>query len=113
MAFQKVFNADTRNLLSMADMWRHRAPPVPLDYDTILDNTFVLRGAKSDEYGPKANGVHTNGRNGQKAKGSSEVEDMLDDKSGLREQGTSADAARLKDQKALSLKETLMLFSSR
>ncbi|KNZ76000.1 Ubiquitin-activating enzyme E1-like [Termitomyces sp. J132] len=42
-AFQKVFNDDINNLLVMADMWKSRAPPVPLDFDTILDGTFILR----------------------------------------------------------------------
>ncbi|EIN04677.1 hypothetical protein PUNSTDRAFT_146335 [Punctularia strigosozonata HHB-11173 SS5] len=110
MAFQKVFNADIRNLLSMADMWRHRAPPTPLDYDSIHDGTFVLRSVKSDQAAPNGNGARANGKNGKASKGSSAVEEMLDDKSGIREQGPSSDAARLKDQKTLSLKENLNLF---
>ncbi|KZP02367.1 hypothetical protein FIBSPDRAFT_970087, partial [Athelia psychrophila] len=43
MVFQKVYNSDIRNLLSMSDMWRSRAPPLPLDFDTIQNGTFVLR----------------------------------------------------------------------
>ncbi|KAG5642065.1 hypothetical protein DXG03_003642 [Asterophora parasitica] len=44
LAFQKVFNTDIQNLLVMADMWRSRAPPVPLDFDAITEGTFALRG---------------------------------------------------------------------
>lgn len=28
----------------MIDMWRARAPPVPLDFDAIIEGRFVLRG---------------------------------------------------------------------
>ncbi|CAK5264981.1 unnamed protein product [Mycena citricolor] len=45
--FNKVFNADIKNLLIMKDMWRSRAPPVPLDFDAIVDGSFVLREVSS------------------------------------------------------------------
>ncbi|KAF8347457.1 hypothetical protein F5887DRAFT_1060776 [Amanita rubescens] len=45
--FQKVFYGDIQNLLSMPDMWRHRKPPVPLDYDKIMDGSFELHAQKA------------------------------------------------------------------
>ncbi|KAJ3992906.1 hypothetical protein F5050DRAFT_1811008 [Lentinula boryana] len=42
LAFQKIFSADIQNLLDMGDMWKHREPPVPLDYDQVISGTFIL-----------------------------------------------------------------------
>ncbi|KAJ3932803.1 MAG: hypothetical protein NXY57DRAFT_1001476 [Lentinula lateritia] len=36
MIFDKIFNTDIKRLLSMSDMWNHRASPVPLDFDRIM-----------------------------------------------------------------------------
>ncbi|KAJ3863732.1 hypothetical protein EV359DRAFT_42528 [Lentinula novae-zelandiae] len=36
MIFDKIFNTDIKRLLSMSDMWNHRAKPVPLDFDRIM-----------------------------------------------------------------------------
>ncbi|KXN89035.1 Ubiquitin-activating enzyme E1-like protein [Leucoagaricus sp. SymC.cos] len=43
--FDKVFNADIKNLLIMADMWKNRQPPTPLDFDAIMSESSqaVLR----------------------------------------------------------------------
>ncbi|KAF5339556.1 hypothetical protein D9611_011489 [Ephemerocybe angulata] len=49
LVFQKVFNADIKNLLSMSDMWKSRSPPIPLDFEGIMNGSFVLRqGANAD-----------------------------------------------------------------
>ncbi|KAJ6475712.1 hypothetical protein C8R47DRAFT_1290930, partial [Mycena vitilis] len=48
----QVFDADIRNLLIMSDMWRARAQPVPLDFDAILDESFVLRAASGSFFPP-------------------------------------------------------------
>lgn len=101
LAFDKVFNADIKNLLSMADMWRTRAPPVPLDFDGIAEGTFVLepRGGGSANANAEAGSstagkaAQTNGANG----------------SG----GSAGGRSALKDQKDLSLQESLVLFVSR
>ncbi|TFK50549.1 hypothetical protein OE88DRAFT_1713030 [Heliocybe sulcata] len=94
MAFEKVFNSDIRNLLSMSDMWRSRAPPVPLDFDAVKKGTFVLRGISAT--GPATNGS---------AKGNSNGHAATNGQSG-------ASGSGLKDQRALSLQENLALFVS-
>ncbi|KAJ3758524.1 hypothetical protein EV360DRAFT_43688 [Lentinula raphanica] len=83
IAFEKVFKADIENLLSMSDMWKHRAPPVPLAYDTIINGSFV--GVDSSQ---ALNG--TTGASGQ----------------------TNGSKVVMKDQKKLTLKENLELFVS-
>ncbi|KIJ56440.1 hypothetical protein M422DRAFT_150768 [Sphaerobolus stellatus SS14] len=72
--FEKVFTNDVKNLLSMEDMWKHRAPPTPLDYESII-NTPVTNG---DSTLPMVNG--------------------------------NTAGSGLKDQKNLSLRETLDMF---
>ncbi|KAF8590669.1 hypothetical protein K439DRAFT_1627653 [Ramaria rubella] len=78
--FNKVFTSDVHNLLSMEDMWRSRAPPVPLDYDTIF-STPISNSASELPTTSASNG-HTSVANG------------------------------LRDQKTLTLKETLDMFVS-
>ncbi|KAH0579238.1 hypothetical protein H2248_003389 [Termitomyces sp. 'cryptogamus'] len=95
-AFQKVFNDDINNLLVMADMWKSRAPPVPLDFDTILDGTFILR----DEGTSKNRGGATD-KADQSATSIASVNGNV---------GMTSNGAGLKDQKALSLKDNVELF---
>ena len=91
----------------MADMWRHRTPPVPLDYDEIMSGTYLLRHDKSSSTATAVNGhaingardvtvvpVNTNG----KIIGNARIE---------------SSAAKLKDQRNLTLKDNLELFISR
>ncbi|KZP09553.1 hypothetical protein FIBSPDRAFT_801990 [Athelia psychrophila] len=97
MVFQKVYNADIRNLLSMSDMWRSRAPPLPLDFDTIQNGTFVLREPEPAA-APVANGA-------PKTNGSTSTEKVLT--------GTAPvppTPAGLKAQRSLTLAENLALF---
>ncbi|KAI0718410.1 hypothetical protein C8T65DRAFT_638983 [Cerioporus squamosus] len=109
MVFSKVFHSDILNLLSMADMWRSRAPPTPLDFDKIRDGTFSLNR-------PQQNGVHANGSAAENGKpgeasgsGSTSTEKLLN---GSSSSSASASGAGLKDQRALSLQDNLELFVS-
>ncbi len=92
----QVFSSDIKNLLSMADMWAHRDPPTPLDFDKIAEGSFILPGASAPKAQPaQPNGKHVNG-------GASHT--------------PAADppsSSSLKDQKELSLQESLVLFVSR
>ncbi|KAG6868585.1 hypothetical protein C0993_000850 [Termitomyces sp. T159_Od127] len=94
LAFEKVFNADIKNLLAMADMWKARATPVPLDFDAILDGTFSLRGEGKDGIGATNQENHSvtvaAGVNGNTS--------------------TSSNSAGLRDQRTLSLKDNVELF---
>lgn len=106
MVFEKVFFSDINNLLSMADMWRSRAKPTPLDFDGIKNGTFTL-----DQRQP--NGAHTNGSsngaasNGWNGSGSAATEKLL----GAQASNTaSTSAAGLKDQRSLTLQDNLELF---
>ncbi|KAJ7248243.1 hypothetical protein B0H12DRAFT_723269 [Mycena haematopus] len=113
LVFQKVFNADIRNLLIMSDMWRARAPPVPLDFDRILDGSFVLR----PEEPPAAATAPSNGKtNGVSKPAKNAVASGSKSKTAANgaAAGTSEPAAGsvLKDQKQLSLKDNVLLFVS-
>lgn len=101
IVFNKIFDADIRNLLIMSDMWRSRAPPLPLDFDAILDGTFVLRqgisNGKADA--PTVNGSGHNGSaNGFKP--------AVNGTAPLPPSG-------LKDQRELTLQDNVLLFVSR
>ncbi|KAJ7078490.1 hypothetical protein C8R44DRAFT_825307 [Mycena epipterygia] len=115
LVFQKVFDADIRNLLIMSDMWRARAPPVPLDFEAILDGTFVLRPevlAAAPATAPsngKINGIAKTANAAASGSGSQAHINGAD-----TDAGSSAPAAGsgLKDQKQLSLKDNVLLFIS-
>ncbi|KAG6861181.1 hypothetical protein C0995_002988 [Termitomyces sp. Mi166 len=93
IAFQKVFNADINNLLVMTDMWKSRAPPVPLDFDAILDGTFILRGESTSNNG--------DGATDQADKSGTSIAGVNGNVS------TPPNAAGLRDQRALSLKDNV------
>ena len=109
----QVFNADIHNLLSMSDMWRSRAPPVPLDFLAIQNGTFMLRGEKitSPPEPPKAplsRSVNTNGSKTRKSK------NVKGTPSGNGHQPEHfSGVSRLKDQRKLTLQDNLLLFISR
>lgn len=78
----------------MADMWRSREPPTPLDFEGIRDGTFVMnkKTHKEDttaQSAPRA----TSATNGSTSNGAS--------------------TSGLKDQRALSLKDNVDLFVAR
>jgi ubiquitin-like 1-activating enzyme E1 B len=102
-----VFNADIKNLLIMSDMWRSRSPPVPLDYDGIMDGTFVLRAE-----GPESsnNGSIASGSGGK----STPVEPTVNGHVHGQSNGNVVGVATgLKDQRALTLRDNLSLFIAR
>ncbi|KAI0327705.1 hypothetical protein GY45DRAFT_1327242 [Cubamyces sp. BRFM 1775] len=105
MVFDKVFHSDILNLLSMADMWRSRAPPVPLEFDAIRAGSFVLNRPSQNGAAAPPVQEQTNG-----AKGSTSTEKMLNGSSSSTNASTSG--AKLKDQRALSLQDNLELFVS-
>lgn len=81
----QVFTRDVQNLLRMTDMWRTRAPPVPLDFADIISTPI------SDA----ASGLPSNSNCGSATS------------------ATNGVSRGLKDQKALTLRETLDMFVSR
>ena len=89
-----MFHSDILNLLSMADMWKTRAPPVPLLFQDIKDGSFILRGNPANATMPGVTAAPVNSQNGHGA-------------------STSAAGVGLKDQKKLTLQENLELFISR
>lgn len=72
-------------LLAMEDMWQNRERPVPLDFEAISAGEFVLRGEKQSLYKHVVNGT-SNGH---------------------------AHSSGLRDQRSLTLPESLDLFISR
>ena len=77
----------------MADMWRSRDKPTPLDFDAIVEGSFVVKeptknAASSSNTKGQVNG-HANGASSSNGNGG------------------------LKDQRALTLQDNLALFVSR
>ncbi|KAI9068990.1 hypothetical protein FKP32DRAFT_1587240 [Trametes sanguinea] len=109
MVFNKVFHADILNLLSMADMWRSRAPPVPLDFDAIRAGTFVLKRSSQNGSDTPSTPGQANG-----SKGSTSTEKLLNGNGASTSTAASSAAGGtgLKDQRALSLQDNLELFIS-
>ena len=90
----KVFNADIKNLLSMADMWRSREKPTPLDFDAIVDRSFVVKESTKNASFSNSKGQVNGHANGRSA-------------------SSSSANGGLKDQRALTLQDNLTLFVSR
>ena len=95
LVFEKVFNTDIRNLLSMEDMWKHRAKPVPLDFDAIKDDRFELHGEKASKVALAINGATSAIANGT---------------SPATNGASTSASAKLKDQRALSLRDSWEMF---
>ncbi|KIM24861.1 hypothetical protein M408DRAFT_331533 [Serendipita vermifera MAFF 305830] len=81
--FEKAFRSDTQKLLGMDDMWQNRQRPVPLDFDKVAAGTFVLRGQEQVRPTTDMNGSSSNNH-----------------------------ASGLRDQRSLTLPESLDLFVS-
>ncbi|KAF8634042.1 hypothetical protein AX17_004307 [Amanita inopinata Kibby_2008] len=113
MVFQKVFNSDIRNLLQMADMWRNRLPPVPLDYDKIMDGTFMLTSANpvATNNSEPVNGHAVNGMNNRRRTVNASNSSIGSSRSANGQAGQNS-ASKLKDQRTLTLKDSLELFVS-
>lgn len=109
MVFEKVFHSDILNLLSMADMWRSRAPPTPLNFDGIRDGSFVLQRPVHQTNGVAASSsTMSNGKKINRApelSGSAATEALLNG-------STSSSKSGLKDQRSLTLEDSLDLFVS-
>ncbi|KAJ7182602.1 hypothetical protein C8R43DRAFT_967541 [Mycena crocata] len=114
LVFQKVFDADIRNLLIMSDMWRARAPPVPLDFDAILDETFVLRREEPPTAlsNGKPNGVSKTDNATASGSGSKGAVNGVSGTDVGSNTTPAVAGAGLKDQKQLSLKDNVLLFVS-
>ena len=78
-------------------MWRSRSPPIPLDFDSIMDGSFDLNGGL-------ANAV---------ASGSGSDRSSKLPNGQLNGNGNIPLGEGLKDQRALTLKDNLELFVSR
>ena len=74
---------------------------MPLDYDKIMDGSFELHAQKASTNSTAENGHVTNGRSNVNGKPSANG------------QTSGSATAKLKDQRALSLKDNLELFISR
>jgi ubiquitin-like 1-activating enzyme E1 B len=100
----------------MEDMWRFRDKPVPLDFDLIQSNQFVLRGQAVSAVNLSADGVlrPANGVSGVTAhlNGSAASHNGISATSTPKESAAKSGHG-LKDQRSLSLQENLALFVSR
>jgi ubiquitin-like 1-activating enzyme E1 B len=106
LTIPQVFNADIKNLLIMSDMWRSRLPPVPLDYDGIMEGTFVLRSEATES---SSNGSIASG-SGSK---STAAELIVNGHVHGLPNGAIGAANGLKDQRALTLRDNLSLLVAR
>ena len=79
----------------MADMWKSRSPPIPLDLGGIMNDSFVLRQGAD---------AHPNGATASTSK--------VPNPPILNGQ-TNGGAPKLKDQQTLSLKDNVLLFMDR
>ncbi|KAH9950844.1 hypothetical protein B0H21DRAFT_863854, partial [Amylocystis lapponica] len=114
-AAKMVFHSDILNLLSMADMWRSRAPPTPLAFDAIADGTFSLDAKRAEVQSQNGRGHRKSakvpvtkgnqGISGASGSGSAGTEKTLNGTS-----SSASSATGLKDQRSLSLHDNLDLF---
>ncbi|KAH9006577.1 hypothetical protein EDB86DRAFT_2874952 [Lactarius hatsudake] len=115
MVFQKVFHRDVLNLLSMEDMWRFRDKPVPLDFDLIQSDQFILRGQAASAVDSPADGSshHANGGRDVDVQPSGSTSSHNGNSTAAIVNDTTVRPSHgLKDQRSLSLRENLVLFVS-
>ena len=84
----------------MADMWKSRSPPTPLDYSSILDGTFVPSNSNGNVAPSSAVASGSGSANGSTSTPNGAVNGVVN-------------TSHLKDQRALTLKDNLELFISR
>jgi ubiquitin-like 1-activating enzyme E1 B len=94
----------------MSDMWRARAPPVPLDFDAILDDTFVLR---TEEAAMAPSNGKTNGASHSHSANAATSGSKASVNGANAPAPAPAAGSGLKDQKQLTLKDNVLLFISR
>ncbi|KAH9060572.1 hypothetical protein EDB87DRAFT_1615255 [Lactarius vividus] len=115
MVFQKVFHRDVLNLLSMEDMWRFRDKPVPLDFDLIQSDQFILRGQAASAVDSPVDGTShpANGGRGVNVHPSGSTSTRnANGTAAIVNDTTVRPGHGLKDQRSLSLRENLVLFVS-
>ncbi|KAF8514983.1 hypothetical protein JB92DRAFT_2718341 [Gautieria morchelliformis] len=95
----QVFTDDVHNLLSMADMWRSRAPPEPLNFNTIVSTPISDEGAATST----SNG-HTTAANALRDQKTLTLREMLD----MFVSSTNRLATRLSLPKAKGGEETVV-----
>ena len=96
----------------MEDMWRFRDKPVPLDFDLIQSNQFVLRGQAT--VGDDGTSRHLNGGRDVDVYPSGSAPNPNGNSTAAIVNNTTVRPGHgLKDQRALSLRENLVLFVSR
>jgi ubiquitin-like 1-activating enzyme E1 B len=116
LCYPKVFHCDVLNLLSMEDMWRFRDKPVPLDFDLIQNDQFVLRGQATGVVDRPADSTshHANGDKNVDVRPSGSTSNLNGNSTAAIVDDTTARTGHgLKDQRSLSLRENLDLFVSR
>ena len=116
MSYPKVFHRDVLNLLSMEDMWRFRDKPVPLDFDLIQNDQFIIRGQASDvvDHPSDSTSCHANGNKNVDVRPSGSIPILNGNStSAIVNDTTVRPGHGLKDQRSLSLRENLDLFVSR
>jgi ubiquitin-like 1-activating enzyme E1 B len=100
----------------MEDMWLFRDRPVPLDFDLIQSNQFVLRGQASGvvDYPTDGTSRHANGGKDVEVRPSGRTPNSNGNNTAAIVNNTTVRPGHgLKDQRPLSLRENLVLFVSR
>jgi hypothetical protein len=100
----------------MEDMWRFRDKPVPLDFDLIESDQYVLRGQVISAVDLTADGIlhPVNGDSGADRRLNGRTASLNGISANSTSKGPTAKSGQgLKDQRSLSLRETLTLFVSR
>ena len=101
----------------MEDMWRFRDKPVPLDFDLIQSDQFVLRGQAVNAVDPSStDGIlrPVNGDSSVDMRLNGSIANRKSSSASSTPKGSAAKSSHgLKDQRSLSLHENLALFVSR
>ncbi len=100
----------------MEDMWRFRDKPVPLDFDLIQSDQFVLRGQATGVIDCPTDGTshHANGGRDVDVRPSGSNSNLNGNSTAtIVSDNTARPGHGLKDQRSLSLRENLVLFVSR
>jgi hypothetical protein len=112
----QVFHSDIRSLLAMEDMWRFRDKPVPLDFDLIQSDQFILPGQAVNAVHPSIDGIlrPVNGDCSADMRVNGSIANRKGGSASSTPKGSTAKSSHgLKDQRSLSLRENLALFVSR
>ena len=100
----------------MEDMWRFRDKPVPLDFDLIQSDQFILRGQATGvvDHPTDSTSCHANGDRNVDVRPSGSTSNLNGNGTAATVNDTTLRSGHgLKDQRSLSLRENLELFVSR